>query len=68
MKPNYHFSFKGWNIRLQQVEGRHACETPLGACGPAGDCVTRCKELRKNENDGEGSCTFGLCNCVHGCP
>ncbi|AES97441.1 hypothetical protein MtrunA17_Chr5g0422651 [Medicago truncatula] len=56
----------GWNISLQQVEGRPACSTPLGACGPAGYCARRCKDLHKE--DGEGSCNFGLCVCIHGCP
>ncbi|CAK8537960.1 unnamed protein product [Lathyrus sativus] len=53
-----------WNIELQQVEGAKPCTMHLGACGPAGDCVKRCKAAHV---DGLGSCDLGLCTCVHSC-
>ncbi|GAU36865.1 hypothetical protein TSUD_213890 [Trifolium subterraneum] len=56
---------------LQQVKGLKQkegpddpCQTPLGACGPAGDCDKRCKA---SHVEGEGSCNLGLCTCTHWC-
>jgi hypothetical protein len=67
MKPNFFFLLllKVWNIGLQQVEGADkSCQTPLGACGPIGDCDKRCKALYV---EGVGSCNLGLCTCTHWC-
>lgn len=60
-----------WNIGLRSVDSAKsqpqeakACITPLGACGPLGDCAARCTEAFL---EGEGSCNLGLCNCAHWC-
>ncbi|CAL5189817.1 unnamed protein product [Lathyrus oleraceus] len=51
------------SVKLQPQEAK-ACITPLGACGPLGDCAARCT---KAFLEGEGSCNLGLCNCAHWC-
>ncbi|CAL5189815.1 unnamed protein product [Lathyrus oleraceus] len=53
-----------WNMELQQVEGAKPCTTPMGKCGPAGDCVKRCKAAHV---EGSGFCDLGLCRCIHWC-
>ncbi|CAL5189816.1 unnamed protein product [Lathyrus oleraceus] len=53
-----------WNMELQQVDCEKICVSPMGECGPAGNCAERC---RVSYAGGEGSCTLGLCSCTHGC-
>jgi hypothetical protein len=65
INPNIFLLLQGWNMGIPQVLGdTKACTTPLGACGPRGNCDQRCKSMH---SDGEGSCDLGLCTCVYGC-
>ncbi|KAF7838007.1 defensin-like protein 183 [Senna tora] len=51
------------NMMVEVVEGG-ACTQALGACGAAGDCDERCRIKYQN---GQGSCSLGLCTCYYNC-
>lgn len=41
------FMTQVWNMGLQQVDCEKICVSPMGECGPAGDCAERCRVSSK---------------------